>query len=142
VIYFDTSALAKKYIKETGSDEVIKIVAGEVAATSKLTYPEMISTMVRRNRAGDISGKELSELIGIFEDDYNYFALIDFSDEMLSLVKAVLKRHSLKAADGVHLASALWLKNLINENVTFVASDTNLLKAAEIEGLHTINPHG
>jgi predicted nucleic acid-binding protein len=140
VIYFDTSALAKKYIKETGSDEVIKIVVGEVVATSKLTYPEMISTMVRRNRAGDISGKELSELFGIFEDDYNYFALIDFSYEMLSLVKAVLKRHFLKAADGIHLASALWLKNLINENVTFVASDTNLLKAAEIEGLHTINP--
>lgn len=140
MIYFDTSALAKKYIKETGSDEVIKIVVGEVAATSKLTYPEMISTMVRRNRAGDISSKELSELIGIFEDDYNYFALVDFSDEMLSLVKAVLKRHFLKAADGLHLASALWLKNLINENVTFVTSDMNLLKAAEIEGLHTINP--
>lgn len=140
MIYFDTSALAKKYIKEAGSDEVIKLVADEVLATSKLTYPEMISTMVRRNRAGDISGKELSELIGIFEDDYNYFALIDFSDEMLSLVKAVLKRHFLKAADGIHLASALWLKNLINENVTFVASDTNLLKAAEIERLHAINP--
>ncbi len=123
MIYFDTSALAKKYIKETGSDKVIKIVAGEVVATSKLTYPEMISTMVRRSKAGDISSKELSELIGIFEDDYNYFALIDFSDEMLSLVKEILKRHFLKAADGIHLASALWLKNLINEKVTFVASD-------------------
>jgi predicted nucleic acid-binding protein len=140
VIYFDTSALAKKYIKETGSDEVIKIVAGEVVATSKLTYPEMISTMVRRNRAGDISGKELSELFGIFEDDYNYFALIDFSDELLAMVKTVVMRHFLKAADGIHLASALWLKNLINENVIFVASDMNLLKAAEIEGLHTISP--
>jgi predicted nucleic acid-binding protein len=140
VIYFDTSALAKKYIKETGSDEVIKIIADETVATSKLTYPEMISTMVRRNRAGDISSKELSELFGIFEDDYKYFALIDFSDEMLSLVKAVLKRYFLKAADGLHLASALWLKNLINENVTFVTSDMNLLKTAEIEGLHTITP--
>lgn len=140
MIYFDTSAIAKKYIKETGSDEVIRIVDSEVIATSKLTYPEMISTIVRRGRAGDISGKELSELISRFEDDWNYFALIDFTDEMLSLVKPVVKRHFLKAADGIHLASALWLKNSLAENITFVASDLNLLKAADMEGLHIINP--
>jgi hypothetical protein len=46
----------------------------------------------------------------------------------------------LKAADSIHLASALWLKHSVKENVSFVSSDTSLLKAAGMEKLSAVNP--
>lgn len=66
MIYFDTSALAKKYIKEQGSNLINKITKEMVVATSKITYPEMLSAFVRRNKTGDISNDKLNELINEF----------------------------------------------------------------------------
>lgn len=49
---------------------------------------------------------------------------------------ALVKRY----ADSVHLSSALWLRNAVKEDVIFVASDINLLNAAQSERLQIIDP--
>jgi hypothetical protein len=54
--------------------------------------------------------------------------------------KHVIEKHYLRRADSIHLSSALWLKDTINEEIAFVASDINLLNAASSEGLGIINP--
>lgn len=141
MIYFDTSALAKKYVAEAGSDLINRIIADAVSiATSKITYPEMLSAFVRRNKMGDVSDKELSELINEFENNWNYFFILDIKDDLFKILKIAIKKHHLKVADAVHLASALWLRDNIAGNVSFSASDMNLLRAAELEGLKVINP--
>ena len=60
--------------------------------------------------------------------------------EVFQFVDRVIERHALKGADSVHLSTALWLKETMKENVVFVASDLELLKAAEAEKLKTLNP--
>ncbi len=142
MIYLDTSALAKKYISEAGSDSINKIIndTPDTPATSKITIPEMLSALNRRSRAGDIPGNKLAELEKAFGDDWNCFYIIDFHDELLPIVKRVIKKHFLKAADAVHLSSALWLRKAVKENITFVASDNALLEAAESEMLEALNP--
>lgn len=56
MIYIDTSALVRRYVLESGSADILRMVRkGDDVATSELAYPELLSALVRRSRAGDIS---------------------------------------------------------------------------------------
>jgi predicted nucleic acid-binding protein len=139
--YFDSSALVKRYVEETGTNSVKSILStGEEIATSKLTYPEILSALMRKNRAGEIAKKLLQDIVARFERDWYHILVLEFHNELLQIVKFLIEKHPIKAADAVHLSSALWLKLSSKIDVTFVASDLNLLKAAQAEKLQIINP--
>ena len=141
MIYFDTSALAKNYVLEDGSPGVVKLLLENPNnATSKLTYAEILSALVRRTRSGDLSLQKMREVINKFENDWNSLLIVDFHDDILPIVKRVIEKHQLKAADSIHLASAIWLKISLKEDVAFTSSDLNLLRAARAERLSLINP--
>lgn len=67
MIYLDTSTLVKKYVVEEGSENIVTIMHSSVIATSRLTYPEILSTFVRRFRVGDITNNKLKEILEDFE---------------------------------------------------------------------------
>lgn len=141
--YLDTSALAKKYIKEAGSKKIKDIIGKDaIIATSKLTYAEMLSALIRRMRSGDISKGEAERFISDFENDWCDFHSVDVKDDIFSIIKRVIRLYSLRGSDSIHLASAVWLKEMLKEDIAFVASDVNLLEAAQREGLQIINPAG
>lgn len=141
MIYFDSSALVKRYLKEKGSGRLREIAGSAPAiSTSKLAYPEILSAFARKRKEKNITESELHLTVRRFENDWNSFFVIEFQDELLPIISKVIKRHCLKGADSVHLSSALWLQHAMKENCAFVASDINLLKAAESEKLSIINP--
>lgn len=140
MIYLDTSALVKKYVAEEGSENIVTIMQSSVIATSRLTYPEILSTLIRRSRAGDITNNKLKEILKGFESDWDCFTILDIHEELLPIIKRLIEKHYLRGADSIHLSSALWLKDTIHEEVAFVASDINLLNAAGSEKLNSINP--
>jgi hypothetical protein len=61
-------------------------------------------------------------------------------NEVFQFLDSVIDRHALKGADSIHLSTALWLKRTLKEEVLFVASDLELLKAARAEKLKILNP--
>lgn len=141
MIYLDTSALAKMYVDEIGTGKIREIINSRTAiATSKLTYAEMLSAFARRTRAGDISDREFERLVSEFEINWNYFHIVEFKDELFPIIRKVIGKYFLKGADAVHLSSALWLKQTFKADITFVASDVNLLNAANAEVLQVVNP--
>ena len=111
-----------------------------VVATSILTYPEILSAFIRKQRMKEISKDTYAKISSALESEWSYFFVIQFSDQLYPAIRRIIEKHGLKAADSIHLASALWLKHSVNENVSFVSSDTSLLKAAGMEKLPTINP--
>jgi predicted nucleic acid-binding protein len=63
--YFDTSALAKRYVEEVGSAWVQALVAqqsGQTTYTSVLTQPELVSALQRRVREGLLEALEAQRL--------------------------------------------------------------------------------
>ncbi|MDO8445677.1 MAG: type II toxin-antitoxin system VapC family toxin [Deltaproteobacteria bacterium] len=108
--------------------------------TSRLTYPEMLSAFNRRWKEGAFSEEWLSKMIKNFEAEWDKFIIIDFQDEFIASTKGLIRKHSLRGADSVHLSSALWLKPLAKGNMIFIACDNNLLKAAKAERLKVVNP--
>ncbi len=141
MIYFDASALVKNYVLEDGSSMVAKLLLENFNnATSKLTYAEMLSALVRRTRSGDLSVQKMREVIHKFEDDWHSLLIVDLHNDILPMIKKAIEKHQLKAADSIHLASAMWLKTSLKEDIVFASSDLNLLKAARAERLSPINP--
>lgn len=99
-------------------DKRIIIDAGTIA-TSSITYPEMLSAFIRRNKIGDVSDKELFELINEFENNLDYFTILDFKHDLFKILKMMIKKHHLKATDAIHISSALWLRDSIAADVPF-----------------------
>ena len=141
MIYFDSSALVKRYIQEEGTEFVATLCEKErLIATSKLTYPEILSALARKRRSKEISDREYETIFEKFMKDWAGITVLEFHDEIFAQLKRLIEVHSLRAADAVHLASALWLKGSINEQVVFIASDLELLKAANQEKLDHVDP--
>ncbi|MCF6156151.1 MAG: hypothetical protein E3K36_13110 [Candidatus Brocadia sp.] len=111
-----------------------------IVTTSRLTYPEILSTFVRQFRVGDITNNKLKEILKDFESDWDCFTILDIHEELLPIIKRLIEKHYLWGADSIHLSSALWLKDTINDEVAFVAADINLLNAASSENQNSINP--
>ena len=141
MIYFDSSALVKRYLREKGTDVVQSLtIREEFVATSKLAYPELLSAFMRKRRAGELGEESLESILHRLETDWPELFIIEIHDELLPFVKSLIRKYPLKGADSIHLASALWLERMTKGEVMFVASDMNLLGAATKENLKILNP--
>ena len=141
MIYLDSSALVKRYVVETGSGAVDRLLADHpYAATSRLAYPEILSALHRKHKAGDFPARVLGGLVKSFESDWNKLFVLEFADELVPIVKQAIRRHAVRGADSVHLASAMWLRSELKEDVIFACADANLLAAARKERLVAFEP--
>lgn len=141
MIYLDSSALVKRYVEETGSDSVDRLLAEQpFAATSRLTYPEILSALTRKHRAREISKGVFGKLAAAFESDWGKLFVLEFDEELLPVVRKVILKHAIRGADSVHLASAMWLRSALREDVVFACADRKLLDAARVERLVPFRP--
>ena len=141
MIYLDSSALVKRYVAETGSAAVDRLLAEHpYAATSRLAYPEILSALHRKHRAGDFPARVLDRLVKAFESDWNKMFVLEFADELLPAIKQAIRRHAVRGADSVHLVSAMWLRSELKEDVIFACADAKLLAAARKERLVAFDP--
>ena len=146
--YFDTSALAKRYVVEVGSTWVHAIVtqqSGQMIYTSVLTQPEIVSALQRRVREGLLEAPEAERLAQqVLEHMTQSYTLAAITPSVLTQACALLHRHPLRAYDALHLACALAVREAIAQQQlagpVFVAADTTLLAAAAAEGFPVDNP--
>ena len=138
--YLDTSALIKRFVTEKGSELVQAIVIRETpVATAKIAYAEVYAGLARKHREGHLSATGYGLACRQFGIDWDADVRVDLRDEILFLARDLIQRHPLKGFDGIHLASALSLKNALDEENVLVAADNRLLRAARTEGLQTLN---
>ncbi len=139
--YLDTSALVKRFVSEAGSSEVRDLLTGdEPIASATIAYAELYSGLTRRHREGVLSQLQYRLACRRFERDWMALVKVELGAEILSSAWGLIQRHSLRAVDAIHLASALGLQAAANEPVSFVAADQRLLRAAAGERLATVNP--
>jgi predicted nucleic acid-binding protein len=137
-IFIDTSALAKRYVQEPGSEELEELftsIAAEIFI-STLAYVEFASAMGRKMRNMEISKAKVSEAIKELEEDWHkVFGKIPLEDLLAETAAAIALEYSLKGADAVRLASAQ-----VTGAELFVASDNKLIRVAKKMGLNSYNP--
>lgn len=136
IVYFDTSALAKRYFIEADSQAVIALWnKATLIASSQLLYAEMTATCARKRREQSQSTDALDQAQKNFRTDWASLVRIALDDDIHHRVDDLLGRHPLRGADAVHLASAVLVRDVLQEQVTFACADVRLVDAARAEGL-------
>ncbi|MBI4497631.1 MAG: type II toxin-antitoxin system VapC family toxin [Chloroflexi bacterium] len=142
--YLETSALVKLYVDEAGTDQLLHLVTAEAGhrfAILALAQAELRSAVRRRERAGDLDGQAVSELLERFAlHQQSRFLRQNVSDLVIDLACDLVDRHPLRAYDALQLAGCLVLKSVAPEPPIFTCADHQLLHAAEAEGLAWFNP--
>ncbi|HMN23373.1 MAG: type II toxin-antitoxin system VapC family toxin [Ignavibacteriaceae bacterium] len=129
--FFDSSAFAKRFIEETGSDEIEKIcLESDSIALSSLCFPEIISALNRRLRENDITKKEYHLIKERMIEEFESIEIINVVPEVIGKTSTLLEKNNLRTLDAIHIASALiWKAEL------FVSADKRQTIAAKKAGL-------
>ena len=133
--YFDASALVKRYVRETGSVMVRRLLASGIVATSRLSEVEVAAGIVRRAREGAFTPARRDRALAALERDIPAFAIVEVIPEVTTDARALLLRHPLRASDAIQLASCLYLQRQLNQPISFVVFDQRLLDVARAEGV-------
>jgi uncharacterized protein len=155
VLYLDSSALIKRYQNEPGTDVLNARLQEEAkglraAFTSVLTYAEIHAALARRARDQLLSPEEAAVISDEFDADWVLsLAPVELGTNVLGFVRDIVRGVSLRGADAIHLASALWLRDMAKLGVkadqyrgplVFVCSDKQLARAASKHKLEVFDP--
>ncbi len=112
-MYLDSCVLAKLFVIEPDSEACAAKVSGSVIVSSELAYGEMFSTLLRKERAKEITATQREVLWADFErqikEESIYLAVLDGTiarrakDVMLDVHPHV----PLRTLDAIHLATYL-----------------------------------
>lgn len=106
-IFLDTSALAKRYIVEPGSDVVMAHCAqAHEIVMSTLCPIELLSTLNRLKREKKIHPSHYQKLKTEIASDLEYATVIDLTPGVVRSTIACLEHTSLAAMDAIHIASS------------------------------------
>jgi predicted nucleic acid-binding protein len=132
--FFDSSGLAKRYIKEQGSDKVEALLAEATeAAVGLICPPEIISALSRLRRQSSISAAQYDIAKKALFEDIEDMSICAITIPVVHVAIDLIERHPLRTMDALHVACALdWQADL------FVSSDRRQLAAAAKSGLHVI----
>ena len=132
-IVVDSSAFAKRYILEDGSEIVDQFLqrASELALCAILV-PEIISGLNRRLREHFLSLQEYQKARTQLLDDVHDAIVLQVTPAVISRSVKLLEKNVLRAMDALHIASALeWHAEC------FITADRRQMMAAGKSGLHT-----
>jgi predicted nucleic acid-binding protein len=134
-VFFDTSALTKRYVEEEGSEQVRALCSeADALGVSVLVVPELISTLCRLVRESQLSPEDYRSLKSAMQADLSDADLCDLSQDAFEQAVRCLERHPLRALDALHVGSAL-----VYQPDIFVSADRRQAEAADLEGLAVVD---
>lgn len=137
MLYFDTSALLKLYLKETETEQVTALFAQAMVSCSHLiAYAEMRAGLARAVRTRRIDEAELAHQNTRFEADWSSINVIKPDENLIRRAGDLAQQFGLRGYDSVHLAAAeaVW-RALPGVDFRFVAFDGQLTRAAGVLGM-------
>ena len=145
--FLDTSALAKLYHVEAGSERMEALAQSPDARliVSQLTLVELQSVFATKARMGVIDQDTLDQVRGLFFADLaaGCFQVVLVSRRYFRSAERLIRNHavsrSLRTLDALQLAVAVELHRR-GVVAVLVASDRNLCEVAALEGLAVVNP--
>jgi predicted nucleic acid-binding protein len=147
-LLWDASALAQRYVAETGSPSVNVLFAAippSQMATTILNYSETFAALLRKHHQGILDPASFAAAQAALRneviDDPDFVVLGLQFDDFLDGID-LIQRHHLNSADAANLRAFLLHTQSSHSPGPFllVAADRRLLRAARAEGLATLDP--
>ena len=129
----DSSAFAKRYIQEHGSEEIdVLLQRASELALCVILLPEIISGLNRRLRENILSVSDYQKVKNSLLEDVGDATVIQITPAVISHSVKLLEKNVLLSMDALHVACAMeWQADL------FVTADNRQLIAAKSVGLLT-----
>jgi predicted nucleic acid-binding protein len=141
-LFFDTSALVKRYYDEPGTEFVDSLVTDEdtkVVLTS-IAVIETVSAFRRKYNRDGITASVLDDLLAsFFEEALSDFLILPTEESLLVNSFELVLEDDLRTLDSLQLSAALSVSENV-EDFAFVSADKELVSVAESKGLEAINP--
>ena len=141
IVYWDASAIVKRYVSEPGSAE-IQALTGEAQAngSSVLSRAEVTATFKKAVRIGKLDEKSGKPLLCRFNRDWNDLVRIRVTNPLIRHAGTLAWNHDLRGYDAMHLASAAAWQQALGHEVTVATFDLALWQAAGQIGLAACPP--
>jgi predicted nucleic acid-binding protein len=141
IVYLDTSALLKRYLRETGSDEVNALLEEDhIFGSLAVTQVEMSAAIQKAVRMEIVSPKLAKETWNDFLEDWQSFTRLRVTAATIQQASDIAWKYGLRGYDSLHLAGALlWQENL-GMKLTFAVFDHDLWLAGNKAGLEVWPP--
>lgn len=151
--FFDSSALVKRYVTETGTAWVQGItdpVGLHTIYIARITGAEVVAAFHRGARIGSVTAADAAKVITHFTHDFSVlYSVLEIKADIIMDAMRLVGTYPLKAYDAVQLAAALTINEEIKSlglpslpapSLTMVSADRQLNTAARAEGLTIDNP--
>jgi uncharacterized protein len=146
--FFDSSALVKRHVNESGSRWVRSLThvkAGHTIYLSRITAVEIVSAITRRQRGRSLSVAQGAAILSHFRrhltERYN---ILELTPSLLADAMTMARKHGLRAYDAVQLAALIEVDRIHQTagsgRVTMISADHELDAAAAVEGLPVDDP--
>jgi uncharacterized protein len=142
--FLESSAFAKLFVLERGSDSLILLLDSVDDAhklVSSLAFLEVRSAIRRREKAGEIRRSLAAQALAALEAESTRIVEQPVSPAVVDAAKLIVDSHALRALDALHLAACIVTRGTLQvSDICFVSADDALLHAAEAEQFVTVNP--
>jgi len=129
--FFDSSALAKRYVAESGTPLVLDLCAqAQEVLLAVIVIPELVSAFNRLRREGLLQHPDYLYVKSELAADVATATVIDLTPAVLAKALECLERFPLRAMDALHLGAAI-----SSGAQRFVSGDFRQCQAARSLGL-------
>ncbi len=126
-LFLDSSSFAKRFITETGSDQVENLcMQASALGLSIICFPEVMSAFNRKRREKHLSAFQYAQLKERLFDDSKDADIVQITPRVVANTTVLLENSVIRAMDALHVASAIeWQADL------FATSDNRQFQAAK-----------
>ena len=133
-IFFDSSAFAKRYIEEPGSEKVEDLCAQATElGVSLICLPEIISGLCRLSRDSILTRNQYEVTKRALLKDFEDITVCNITPAVIGQTIHILETNTLRTLDALHIGCALEWKAEV-----FVSSDLRQISAAKKIGLKVV----
>jgi len=136
IAYLDASALVKRYVAEAGSAEVNGLISeAEALGTAVISRAEVSAALAKAVRVKSVSKNAGTSALQAFTADWDNLIRLQLTEVLVARAAALAWEQGLRGYDAVHLATALFWHETLDEAVTVATYDRELWNSAKTSGL-------
>jgi len=136
VLYLDSSALVKLYIREAHSADVLALARkSQQWLCHQVGYVEVRAALAAAERLERISAQARSQAVARFVKDWRSISQVLLDEPLIERAAELAEGFGLRGYDSVHLAAADRIRGAVVEKLMFACFDERLNRAARLIGL-------
>ena len=132
ILYTDSSALVKRFIKENVSDEVNQLLSdADIVGSSLLTQVEMVAEIGKASRMNWLDTNSAEIAVQNFLSEWQFFTRLFITPPLIERSSRLVWELGLRGYDATHLASALFWQESLDMEIVLATYDRELWIAAK-----------